>query len=217
MGTEPVVFGAAYSVYVRIVRLTLAEKHVPYSLHELDVFAPGGPPAELLARQPFGRIPAFEHDGFTLYETAVIARYIDDAFDGPPLQPDSTRARARVGQLVAILDAYGYQPLVWDIYMERVDAPRSGRAADETRIATGVTRAARCLDELVRLAGNAPFLGGETVTLADLHAAPMLAYVLAAPEGAALVQERPTLAAWWQRIATRPSMAATRPSPNPVA
>jgi glutathione S-transferase len=195
----------------------LTEKRVPYRLHELDVFAPGGPPSELLARHPFGRIPAFEHAGFGLYETAVVARYIDETFDGPPLQPTGARGRARVGQVVAILDAYGYRALVWDLYMERVDAPRSGRAPDEARIAAGVTCAARCLDELVRLAGDAPFLSGDALSLADLHAAPMFAYALATPEAAALMAERPMLAAWWQRISARPSMSETRPSRNPVA
>ena len=57
--SQPVVFGAAYSVYVRTVRLTLAEKDVPYRLVEVDVFAEGGPPREHFARHPFGRIPAF--------------------------------------------------------------------------------------------------------------------------------------------------------------
>jgi glutathione S-transferase len=214
---DPIVFGAAYSVYVRIVRLVLAEKRVAYRLHEVDVFARGGPPPEHLARQPFGRIPAFEHEGFALYETTAIARYIDEAFDGPPLQPEAPRPRARMNQIVAMLDGHGYRPLVWDLYMERVDAPRSGRVPDEARIATGAAQAGRCLDELVRLMGEQEYLAGDALTLADLHAAPMLAYALAAREGAALVQARPALARWWQRIASRSSMAATRPSPNPVA
>ena len=217
MSRDPIVFGAAYSVYVRILRLVLTEKRVAYQLRELDVFAPDGPPAELLARQPFGRIPAFEHAGVALYETAVVARYIDEAFHGPRLQPAGAHERARVGQVVAILDAYGYRPLVWDLYMERVDAPRSGRAPDEARIASGASHAARCLDELIRLAGDGPFLAGETLSLADLHAAPMFAYALAAPEAVALIAERPMLAAWWQHMSVRPSMAATRPSANPVA
>ncbi|MFZ6765015.1 glutathione S-transferase N-terminal domain-containing protein [Pseudoroseomonas sp. WGS1072] len=55
MREQPVLYGASYSVYVRAVRLTLAEKGVPYTLVPVDVFAPGGPPAEYLARQPFGR------------------------------------------------------------------------------------------------------------------------------------------------------------------
>ena len=66
---QPTVFGAAYSVYVRTVRLTLAEKRVPHHLVEIDVFDEGGPPPDYFARHPFGRIPAFEHDGFQLYET----------------------------------------------------------------------------------------------------------------------------------------------------
>lgn len=41
--TEPILFGAAYSVYVRAVRLALEEKQVPHRLVEIDIFAPGGP------------------------------------------------------------------------------------------------------------------------------------------------------------------------------
>ena len=70
MTIKPRVFGASYSVYVRIVRLALAEKEVEYELVPIDIFAQGGPPPGFLDRHPFGRIPAFEHAGFSLYETA---------------------------------------------------------------------------------------------------------------------------------------------------
>ena len=39
---KPTLFGADYSVYVRIVRLTLAEKGVDYELVPVDVFAADG-------------------------------------------------------------------------------------------------------------------------------------------------------------------------------
>ena len=95
---NPTLYGAAYSVYVRAVRMALAEKGVAYTLVPVDVFAPGGPSAEYLARQPFGKIPAFEHDGFRLYEAGAITRYVDEAFDGPPLQPaDRRRLRPHSG------------------------------------------------------------------------------------------------------------------------
>ena len=97
--SDPILFGAAYSVYVRIARLALAEKGVAYRLVEVDIFAEGGPPADYAARQPFGRIPAFEHDGFRLYESGAITRYVDEAFPGPPLQPAEPQARARVNQV----------------------------------------------------------------------------------------------------------------------
>jgi len=112
---EPILFGAAYSVYVRIARLALVEKGVAYRLEEVDIFAEGGPPADHLARHPFGRIPAFEHDGFRLYESGAIARYVDEAFPGPVLQPAAPKARARVNQAISILDSYAYRTLVWDI------------------------------------------------------------------------------------------------------
>ena len=85
--TKPQLFGADYSVYVRIVRLALAEKGVGYDLVPVDVFAADGVPAWYLELHPFGRIPAFEHDGLRLFETAAITRYVDEAFAGPPLQP----------------------------------------------------------------------------------------------------------------------------------
>jgi len=214
---EPIVFGAAYSVYVRIVRLALWEKEIPYRLQEVDIFAADGPPRNYLARQPFGRIPAFEHDGFRLYETSAITRYVDEALPGQRLQPDDAKARARMNQIRGILDSYAYRPLVWDIYLERTEPPREGRASDEAKIAAALPKARLCLHVLADLMAGAPFFAGDALSLGDLHAAPMFAYFLAAPEGAALTAEQPALTAWWQRIAGRPGMTATRPSPNAVA
>jgi glutathione S-transferase len=207
---EPVLFGAPYSVYVRIVRLVLAEKAVPYRLEEVDVFAPGGAPQGYLGRHPFGRIPAFEHDGFRLYETGAISRYVDAVFAGPALQPAEPRRRARMDQIIGILDSYAYRTLVWDIFVERVRAPAQGRPADEARIAAALPKAATCLAALEDLMAGAPFLAGPAPTLADLHAAPIFAYFRMAAEGADLLARHAGLDAWWQRIAARPSMAATR-------
>ena len=44
MTENPRVFGADYSVYVRIVRLCLIEKGVEYELLPIDVFDKEGPP-----------------------------------------------------------------------------------------------------------------------------------------------------------------------------
>lgn len=74
----------------------LAEKGVAYDLEPVDVFAKDGPPQDYMARNPFGRIPAFEHDGFELFETDAIVHYIDEAFPGPGLQPEDIRSRARM-------------------------------------------------------------------------------------------------------------------------
>lgn len=209
MKSPPRVFGADYSVYVRIVRLALEAKGVEYALVPVDVFARDGPPAWYLRHHPFGRIPAFEHEGFRLFETGAITRYLDEAFDGPPLQPSGPRMRATMNQIIGVLDAYAYRALVWDVYVERVSKPKRGEASDEPRVAGGLKVAATCLATLADLKAPGHWLLGEQLTLADLHAAPMFAYFLRAPEARALIDSTPAIATWWNEVSGLPSFAAT--------
>jgi glutathione S-transferase len=205
---RPHVYGADYSVYVQIVRLALVEKHVEYEHVPVSVFAAGGPPDWYLELHPFKRMPAFEHDGFSLYETAAITRYVDEAFDGPALQPADVRGRARMTQIIGLLDAYGYRPMVWDVYVQRIDRPNEGKPSDEALIASGLDKSRTCLAALTKLKAPGDWLLGERLTLADLHASPMFAYFAKAPEGAAMIAEFPELAAWWKRVAVLPSFKA---------
>jgi len=57
--------------------------------------------------------------------------------------------------------------------------------------------------------GEGPFLTGSSLTLADLHAAPMFGYFATTPESETLLEGRGPLRAWWERMASRPSMALT--------
>jgi glutathione S-transferase len=205
---RPRLYGADYSVYVQIAKLALAEKQVEYEQVPVDVFAADGPPAWYLEHQPFGRIPAFEHDGFRLHETVAITRYVDEAFDGPALQPADVRDRARMTQIIGMLDAYGYRPMVWDVYVERIDKPNEGKATDEALIAAGLEKSRICLGALTKLKAEGDWRLGEHLTLADLHAAPMFWYFAKAPEGAAMIAEFPALAEWWERMRARPSFQA---------
>jgi glutathione S-transferase len=159
------------------------KRGVPYELVPIDIFASEGAPPEHKARHPFGKILAFEHVGFRLYEAGAITRYVDEVFPGPRLQPDDPRNRARMNQIISILDSYAYRTLVWDIYVERVSRPASGAAGDEQRIANALPKAEVCLSALSELMGEAPWLAGPALSLADLHAAPMIALFRLAPEG----------------------------------
>ena len=209
---KPKLFGADDSVYVRIARLALAEKAVAYDLVPVDVFAAAGVPVWYLELHPFGRIPAFEHDGLRLFETAAIARYVDEAFAGPPLQPADVRQRAVMTQIIGLLDAYAYRAMVWDVYVERVSRPRQGKVSDEALIGTGIDKSRTCLAALAKLKTPGDWLLGSELTLADLHAAPMFAYFVKAPEGRALLAEQPVLSQWWERVSALPSFAATEPT-----
>ena len=61
-----ILYGPAYSTYARTARLALEEKGVAHELHEVDLLTGAGQSPEHLARQPWGKVPAFEHDGFAL-------------------------------------------------------------------------------------------------------------------------------------------------------
>lgn len=203
--TKPSLYGADYSVYVRIARMALEEKGVDYELVPLDIFAADGIPAWYLEHHPFGRIPAFEHDGFRLFETNAIARYVDEAFDGPALQPTDARGRARMGQMTGMLDAYGYRAMVWDVAVERLEKAEP----DEVLIASGLRQAETVLKVLTSLKADGPWLLGDRLTLADLHAAPILAYFVKVAEGQKLLAQFSDIQGWYSRIAARPSFART--------
>ncbi|MER8391074.1 glutathione S-transferase family protein [Mesorhizobium sp. M1340] len=202
---KPVVYGADYSVYVRIVRLVLEEKGVGYELVPVDVFAADGIPGWYFEHQPFGRIPAFEHDGFRLYETGAIARYVDEAFDGPALQPVEARPRARMNQITGMLDAYAYRAMVWDVAVERLEKT----PPDEAVIANGLRQARTALQALSSLKAEGPWLLGTDLTLADLHAAPIISYFVKVAEGRKLLAEFADIQDWYVRIAARAGFAKT--------
>lgn len=203
------VYGADYSCYVRIVRLALEEKGVPYRLVPVDIFAEEERTPEYLARHPFGKIPSFDHDGFALYEASAITRYVDAAFDGPSLLPDDPKVRARVDQLMSVCDSYVYQPLVWDVYVERLEKGNRGEKSDEDRIADGLDKARISLAAITRLMSGKAWLAGDDITLADLHLAPMMDFFLMTQEGRRMIANFPLLGAWWERMKRRPSMLAT--------
>jgi glutathione S-transferase len=198
------VFGASYSAYVRIVRLVLAELGMPYDLVEIDIFSKEAVPADYRDRHPFGRIPAFEHDGFRLFETDAIVGYIVDSFDGAALLPTGIQERARMRQIMRILDNYAYPWLVWGVYVEEMERDRLGGLTREE-----LERASTCLKVLSRLAAD-EYMAGTQLSLADLWALPMLAYLDLAPAGHRLLQDMPKLAAWLGRMQRRPSVIATR-------
>lgn len=199
-----VLHGYRYSVYVRIARLTLAEKGVSYNRVEVNPFAPD-PPASYLALHPFNRVPTLVHDGFVLYETGAITRYIDRAFPGPALQPTGPLALARMDQIIGIVDSYGYWPMVRQVFVHRVIRPRTGQPIDDAKAERGLAGAAKVLAALEPLVGD----GGPT--LADLHLGAMMAYFVQASQGAALLQKCERLSAWWTALSKRPSIAATDP------
>lgn len=206
---RPIVYGAAMSPYVWSTRLALAEKGVAHDLVSVGIDEFRTEPH--ISRHPFGRIPAFEHDGFELYETQAIMRYVDEAFPAAPLQPLELHPFARMNQIMGIVDSYLTPCLLANVLFQRFVAPLIGRSCDEAAVADALPRVRHCIGEIARLAGDQPFLAGDAVSLADLMVIPQLSYFKKLPEGAAQFAELPALAAWVNRMEERQSVQVTRP------
>jgi glutathione S-transferase len=204
--SEVIVHGIPGSPYVRMPLLACEEKGAPYRLVALG-FADSKLP-EHLARHPFGRIPAIEHDGFRLYESQAILRYIDQVFPGPSLVPAEPKAQARMNQVMGIVDWYVMPSLSAGIGFNRIVAPVMGRPVDEEKVRAAIPMARTSLKALEDILGDLPYFAGDRVSLADLMAVAHLEMVPWSPEGAELLAGSPLLA-WLDRMAERPSVAKT--------
>jgi glutathione S-transferase len=208
---SPIVHGPSYSTYVRSARLALEEKGVPYELVEVAMLQGAHQEPAFLAKNPFGKVPALEHDGMMLYETAAITRYVDRAFPGPALQPTEAKALAKMDQVIGIVDSFGYGCVIGKLVWQRVVTPMLGGTPDEAVVAEAMPRVGLTLSELERLLGAGPWIAGAAISLADLHLAPVFAYFMGTPESAELMAPHPALSAWWQAMSARPRLANTQP------
>lgn len=194
------------SPFARAVLATLEEKRAPYRV------APVRPgehkQAAHLARHPFGRVPVLTHDGFELFETQAILRYIDRVVPEPALSPADPRCAARMDQIMGIADWYLF-PVSAVICFQRVVGPKLlGTVPDEPAIAAALPAAHTVFAALDALLCG-PFVTGETLTLADLLLAAHLDFFVVTPEWRGLTASRPRLAAWLGRMTARESLAAT--------
>ncbi len=206
---RPIVYGPAGSTYVWSTRLALAEKGVAHELVEVGFDEHRQEPH--LTRHPFAKVPAFEHDGFALYETQAILRYIDEGFPVAPLQPTDLHQFARMSQIMGIVDAYIYPSIAGGILYNRILAPRLGLPVDEAAVAAALPQARLCLAEIARLMGEQPYLVGERISLADLMVIPLLYYFSRLPQGQAALAEHPSLLPWMARMEERQSFRVTKP------
>ena len=209
---DPVLYGPAFSTYVRSVRLALEEKGAPYRLEEINILEGAHQTPQHKARHPFTKVPAFEHDGFEIYEVQAIMRYVDEAFDGPSLQPDEPRARARMTQVQGIIDSYAYPSCISSIVIQRMVVPLMDGTPDEDVIAEAVPQATTSVEALEGLIGTGEFFAGDTLSLADLHVAPVYDYFSQTPEGAAALGNTPNLRRWWDAVSQRQSVQKTKPA-----
>jgi glutathione S-transferase len=204
--SEVILYGIPGSPYLRMPMLACEEKGAPYRLVPMGPGDSKSP--EHLARHPFGRIPAMEHDGFKLYEADAMIRYIDQVFPGASLTPADPKAQARMNQVMGIVDWYVMPSLSAGIGFNRIIAPHFGFPVNEDAVQAAMPLARTCLEALEDILGGQPYFAGEALSLADIMAVAHLEMVPWSKEGAELIAGSPLLA-WLDRMNERPAVAKT--------
>jgi glutathione S-transferase len=203
-----IVYSIPGSPFGRALLATLEEKRASYRFSPVALGSMRTEPH--IFRHPFGRVPVLEHEGFLLYETQAMLRYLDRVLPTPPLTPDEPKAAARMDQAMNINDWYLFPGVNTVIGFQRVIGPRlMGLTPDESAIAAAMPKAHAVCNELARLLGTQPYFAGEAMTLADLLLAPQLDVLAETPEWAALSAGNQNLIGWLARMNTRSSLNAT--------
>jgi glutathione S-transferase len=173
--------------YCARVRLVLAEKSVPYETVVIDL---ADRPAWLYEKNPLGKVPVLEEDGLCIPESAVIMELLEERFPEPPLYPEDPAQRALARLAVWRFD---------DEFSRDYYAARRGDDGSSERFTAR-------LADLDRRLSESPFLAGHKYSLADIAWFPWL------PRAEAYLdlhlEDYPAIAAWRDRLAERPAIAA---------
>jgi len=207
------IHGVFGSPFVRTIRIALDEKRLPWAWSPITVGQHKQEP--YLSRQPFGKIPAVEDDGFALYETNAVLRYLERKQPTPALIPTGLHRAARMDQILCIVDNYLFN-YVKPVVFNRIIAPHLGVPVNEEAVVAALPDTRTVLGALSRLHTKGPFLTGETLSLADIAVLPHVDYLHHTPEGYAILQDFPKLLEWLAMMAERPSVQASARKPEKV-
>lgn len=197
-------YGNPMSTCTRKALTVFAEKNAKFDFVVLDFMKGEHKSPEHLARQPFGVVPSLDDDGFALYESRAICRYLDEALPGAKLTPSTAKERGLMEQWISVEQSY-FTPPAMKILYQTLFAQMFGRTGDEAILKEGregVAKAAVVLDK--HLSGGSDYLVGSQFTIADICYLPYIEYLFAAKQGDVITDHK-HLAAWWSRCSERKS------------
>ena len=198
------VYGHPMSTCTRKVLTTLAEKGHEAQFQVVELMKGEHKQPAHLARQPFGVIPVLEDDGFSMYESRAIIRYLDAKLPGNKLTPSTLHELGRMEQWISIEQSY-LSPHVGTLMHEMMlKGMRGGGKPDMEKVSTAREHLSKTLDIADRTLLHQAHFAGDAFTLADICWMPYVAYLFATQSGD-LVTSRPHVNSWWQRVSTRPS------------
>ena len=193
-------------------RVLLVATHLDIPLERILVDLPKGEQrgAPHLKRNPNGRVPVLDDDGFVLWESRAIMQYLAEKAPGQTLLPTDARGRADVSRWLFWCAAH-MAPANTVLVFENFVKPQAGRGpADPAEVARGealVAQYAPILD--AHLAGRT-WVAQDRLTLADFSLS--ASFALAGPARLPIA-DYANLRAWLGRVQELEAWKRTTPTP----
>jgi glutathione S-transferase len=197
--------GSVTSPYVRKVRVVLAEKKLDYVFELENVWSPD---TKISASNPLGKVPCLVmEDGSAMYDSRVIAEYLDTLTPVCKLLPANSRDRANVKVWEALADGVADAAVL--AYLERTQRPAELQSPAWIERQMGKVRAG--LQVMSDNLGEQPFCMGIHYTLADVAVGCMLGWLLLRFPAIDWRSEHANLARLFDKLSERPSFKDTVP------
>jgi len=151
--------GFSVSNYYNIVKQVLLEKGIPFN----EEYVPTMSQEEaVLSDSPLGKIPFIRTPQGALCESHVILEYLEDQYPSPALMPADAFAAAKVRELVTFMNLH-LELVARDLYAQ---AFFGGTVSENTQVRVR-KQLTKNISAFKRLAKFAPYMAGDTFTLAD--------------------------------------------------
>lgn len=141
-------------------------------------------------------------DGFTLYESRAICKYLTMKYSFPLLPaPTDLEAGALVEQAQSVEMSYFAEPVA-KIQFERTVKKFMGLPADEAAVSSALKALEAYLDIAEKLLSEKEYMAGKEYTLVDVFYVPLIERLIAGNFGE-IISSRKNVNAWWQRCSSR--------------
>ncbi len=196
------------SPYVRKVRICLIEKKIDVSLELVDAWDPNTP---LIKSNPLSKVPCLVmDDGGAMFDSRVIAEYVDSLSPVGKLIPGAGKDRAAIKTWEALAD--GILDAAILARMEVAWAPRvnAGKVSDAW-IERQIEKITRALAVAAKGLGSNAWCHGNQYSLADIALGCALGYLLFRFPDIKWQAAHPNLAKHYEKLAKRSAFKETLP------
>lgn len=192
------------SPYVRKIRIVLAEKKIDCDLVLDSPWVEGN---RVAAVNPLGKIPVLVlDDESTLYDSRVIAEYLDTVAPNNRLIPASGRERISVKRWEALADGVLDAAVAAFLEAKRPDGERSSSWIERHR--GKVNQALKVMSDDL---GEQPWCHGSSLSLADIAVGCALGYVSFRLGDIRWSEHYPNLSQLYKKLMQRPAFVETVP------